>query len=89
MQFSCCLEEVALFPEPIHSWPALRLLSQIKIVRGVALTLGLEIASYIYWVKAKVNMFYGGHECVSFKAVKFWKSLRNPFPEVSRTKLSC
>lgn len=38
MQFSCCLEEVALFPEPIHSWPALRLLSQIKIVRGVALS---------------------------------------------------
>lgn len=41
----------------------------------------------LYWVKVKV--FYSWHECVSFKAVKFWKSLRNPFPEVNRTKLSC
>lgn len=43
----------------------------------------------LFWVKVKVNVFYGWHECVSFKAVKFWKSLRNPFPEVNRTKLSC
>lgn len=49
MQFSCCLERVALFPEPIHSWPVLRLLSQIKIVTGAALTPGLKITSYIGW----------------------------------------
>lgn len=74
MQFSCCLEWVALFPEPVHSWPALRLLSQIKIVTGAALALGLKIASYFGW-RRRWTRFTAGMSVSVLRLWNFGKAL--------------
>lgn len=74
MPFSCCLEGVALFPGPIHSWPALRLLSQIKIVTGAALTPGLNIASYFGW-RRRWTCFTAGMNVSVLRLWNFGKAL--------------